>query len=350
MIPLLLAAALAAGSARAQDPAGAPDSTSLTPAKTYGILILAYDVDVKWRQELANLSRQLKGHPVETVDSAADSISVQRAVDRLLAGRVNKIVAVPLETVSESARLDMTRYMFGIRPEPVLDIPDRGSGDAADAPARTLKPIRKSLLVLPNDQSRGLGMTMGGDASTLRHIKSPVPLVLARALDKSPLLVAILADRAKALSPTPKRESLVLAGVGPRSDKALKNWLIAAQAIADQVGAKAGYRKAVAVAVRDGVRSGQQDKDRADLKTALRGLIREGRVAVVPLSPEADRVGDLLKKGTGGFLAYRWNGQGVQGDRRLLDWIKASAEEAAALPDGRQFKNAAPGAAHGGLR
>ena len=206
------------------------------------------------------------------------------------------------------------------------------------------------MLVLPKDQSRGLGMTMGGDASTLRQIKSPVPLLLARALDKSPLLVAILADRAKALSPTPKRESLVLAGVAPRSDKALKNWLVAAQAIADQVGATAGYRKAVAVAVRDGVRSGQQDKDRADLKTALRGLIREGRVAVVPLSPEADRVGDLLKKGTGGALAYRWNGQGVQGDRRLLDWIKASAEEAAALPEGRPFKNAAPGAAPGGLR
>jgi hypothetical protein len=341
--PLLLAALLAA-------PARAQDSTALRPAKTYGILILAYDVDVKWRQELGNLRGQLKGHPVESVDSAADAISVQRAVDRLVAARVTKIVAVPLETVSESARLDMTRYMFGVRADPVLDVPDSESGDLANKAPKALKPVRKTMLVLPKDQNRGLGLPMGGDASTLKQIKSPVPLVLAQSLDKTPLLVAILADRAKALSPTPAREALVLAGVGPRSDSALTAWKTAAQAIADEVGRKAGYRKAVAVAVRDGVRSGQQDKDRADLKATLRGLIREGRVAVVPLSPEADRVSELLKKSTGGSLAYRWNGQGIQGDRRLLDWIKASAEQAANLPDGRQFKDAAPGAAPGALR
>lgn len=334
MSPLLLAAALGLVPAA---PARAQDGKSLMPAKTYGILVLAYDVDVKWRQELANLSRGLKGHPVETVDSAADAISVQRAVDRLAAQGVTSIVAVPLETVSESARLDMTRYMFGVRPDPVLDVPGSDSGDLADRSARAIKPVRPSLLSLPKDQDRGLGMTMGGDGSTLKQIKSPVALILAPALDKSPLLVAMLADRAKALSPTPAREELVLAGIGPRSDKALKDWKVAAQAIAERVAAQAGYRKGVAVAVRDGVRAGQQDADRAELQRTLRGLIREGRVAVVPLSPEADRVGELLKKESGGFLAYRWNGQGIQGDRRLLDWIKVSAQKAADLPDGRQF-------------
>ena len=324
MSPLLLAAVLAV-------PARAQDSRALGPAKSYGILVLAYDVDVKWRQELANLSRQLKGHPVETVDSASDAVSVQRAVDRLAAQRPAKIVAVPLETVSESARLGMTRYMFGVRPDPVFDVPGSDSGDLADKSAPSIKPVRKSLLSLPQE-----GRAAGG-SSNLKPLKSDVPLVLAPALDKSPLLVDMLADRAKALSPTPAKESLVLAGVGPRSDKALKDWLIGAQAIADQVAAKAGYRKGVAVAVRDGVRAGQQDADRTSLQNTLRGLVRQGRVAVVPLSPEAERVGELLKKASGGFLAYRWNGQGIQGDRRLLDWIKDSAEKAARLSDGRQL-------------
>ena len=328
---LLLAAALAAAPARAQE------GTGLVAAKTYGILILAYDVDVKWRQELGSLRGQLKGHPVETVDSAADAISVQRAVDRLVAQRVTKIVAVPLETVSESVRLDMTRYMFGVRANPALDVPGSDNGDLASKAPPAIKPVRKPMLMLPKDQSRGLGLTLGGDVSTVKQIKSPIPLILAPALDKSPLLVAILADRAKALSATRARESLVLAGVAPRSDAALKAWKTAAQAIADSVGAKAGYRKATAVAVRDGVRAGQQDKDRAELQATLRGLIREGRVAVVPLSPEANRVEELLKKSAGGFLAYRWNGLGIQGDKRLLDWIKSSAEAAANLPDGRQF-------------
>ena len=336
MSPLLLAAALAAAA---------------VPAKSYGILILAYDVDVKWRQELGSLRGQLKGHAVESVDSAGDAISVQRALDRLAAQRPTKIVAVPLETVGESTRMDLTRYMFGVRADPVLDVPGSSTGDLADKKMKPIRPKAKSALALPKDQDRGLALPTGGSAvSTVKQLTSPVPLVLAPTLDRSPLLVAILADRAKALTPTPARETLVLAGVAPRSDDALKAWRISAQAIADQVGAKAGYRKAVAVGVRDGVRSDQQDKDRAELQATFRGLIREGRVDVVPLSPEAERVGQLLKKTLGGFFAYRWNGQGIQGDRRLLDWIKAAAETAADLPDGRQFKDDARGAPSGGRR
>lgn len=339
MSALLLAAALAAAPARAQGKAA--------ESKTYGILILAYDVDVKWRQELGSLRGQLKGHAVESVDSAGDATSVQRALDRLAAQHPAKIVGVPIETVGESTRMDATRYMFGVRAEPVLDSPGPSSGDLADKKRKPIRPIAKSVLVLPKDQGRGLALRTGGGS---KQLNSPVPLVLAPTLDKSPFLAAILADRAKALTPTPGRETLVLAGIAPRSDDARKAWLTSAQAIADQVGAKAGYRKAVAVGVRDGVRSDQQDKDRSELQATFRGLIREGRVAVVPLSPESERVGQLLKKTLGGGAAYRWNGQGVQGDRRLLDWIKSAAETAAALPDGRQFNDGARGAAPGGRR
>jgi hypothetical protein len=86
------------------------------------------------------------------------------------------------------------------------------------------------------------------------------------------------------------------------------------------------------------------------LRASLRALAREGRVAVVPLSPEAGRVDELLRKATGGFVAYRWKGQGIQGDRRLLDWIKSAAAEAARRPDGGTIKGAAPRAAAGGQR
>jgi hypothetical protein len=334
--PLLaaaFAATLTAAPARAQASAAA--------RKTYGVLLLAYDVDVKWRQELGNLRGQLKGHAVESVDSAGDAISVQRALDRLVAQHVTKIVAIPIETVSESTRMDMTRYLFGVRADPVLDVPGASTGDISEKAAKPLRPAVKSGLVPPKGR---------GPQSTVKALHSPVPLVLAQALDKSPLLVAILADRAKKLALNPAQETLVLVGVGPRSDEALKTWKTAAQAIAQQVGAKAGFRKAVAVSVRDGVRSDQQDKDRAELRTTLRALVREGRVTAVPLSPEADRLNALLKKTSGGSIAYRWNGQGIQGDRRVLDWIKASAEAAAALPDGRQFKNDALDAPFGGKK
>lgn len=338
-----LAALLFASAPSGAQPAPRP---SAGPDKSYGILILAYDVDVKWRQELGALRQQLKGHAVESVESAGDAVSVQRALDRLSAQRVAKIVAVPLETVSESTRMNLTRYMFGLRPDPVLDVPGSGTSDLADKRARPMAPAaRKSRLVLPHDQGRGL--PGGAAVSSVKQLNSPVPLVLAPTFDASPLLTAILADRAKALTKTPARETLVLAGVAPRQDADLKAWKTAAQAIADAVAAKAGYRRGVAVGVRDGVRSDQQDKDRSELQASFRAMIREGRVDVVPLSPEADRVGQLLKKTLGGFLAYRWNGQGIQGDRRLLDWIKTAAESAAARPDGRQYKDDARGAPSG---
>lgn len=340
MTPLLLAAALAAVPARAQGKGA--------EGKTYGILLLAYDVDVKWRQELGALRSGLKGHAVESVDSAADAVSVQRALDRLAAQRVTKIVGVPLETVGESPRVDLTRYMFGVRAEPVLDVPGSSTGDLADRKPKALKPVVKSHLRLPSDQGRGL--PGGAAVSSVKQLTSPVPLVLAQTLDKSPVLVAILADRAKALTPTPGRETLVLAGIAPRSDDALKAWKTSAQAIADAVGAKAGFRKAVAVGVRDGVRADQQDRDRAELKNQFRDLIRAGRVSVVPLSPEAERVGQLLHKTLGGAYAYRWKGQGIQGDGRVAVWIKAAAESAAALPDGRQFMDGARGAPQGERR
>jgi hypothetical protein len=344
MSALLLAAALAAAPARAQEPA------SFGRAKTYGVLILAYDVNLQWRQELDGLGAKLKGHPVEIVTSAADSFSVQRAIDRLVARRVAKIVAVPIETVSDSTRLNMTRYMFGVRADPVLDVSTPPKGDLADKQLPAIKPHVRSSLTIPKDQDSGLSLPLGGDVSTVKRLSSPVPLVLASALDQSPLLVAILADRAKALSPMRAKETLVLAGIGPRDDAALKAWRTDAQAIAEAVGAKAGFRKAAAVALRDLVGPTQQDKDRADLQAALRTLSREGQVCVVPLSPEAGHVEDMLKHYLDGFTPYRWNGKGIQGDRRLIDWIKASSEEAAKLPDGRQFKDAALGAPRGGLR
>ena len=306
MIPLLMAAAFAAVPARAAAPLG--------HARTYGVLILAYDVNVAWRRELGSLRGLLKGRPVESVARADDAVSVQRALDLLVAQRVSKIVAVPIETISGSPRLEQTRCLF----EP-------NACPSSDRSPKPFHPARKSALA---------PLHLHDEAKILR---SSVPLALAPALDQSPLLVAILADRAKALTKTPARESLVLAGVAPRSDAALKAWKTAAQSIADQVGAKAGFRKAVAVAVRDGVSSDRQNKDRAELQKTFRGLIREGRVTAVPLSPEAGRVEELLKKALGGFYAYRWNGQGIQGDSRLADWIKASAETAAAMPDGRKI-------------
>lgn len=324
MIAPLLAALLASVPARA---AAGPNDP-----QPYGIILLAYDVDMAWRKELGSLEKSLKGHAVESVYSASDQVSVQRAVDKLVSERVSKIVAVPIETVSDAPWLDEARFLFGVRETPASNRPDSPTGDLADKPLKSLHAPTKSSLNLQGATKR---------------LVSPVPLILAPALDKSPLLVDILSDRAKATSKAPAREGLVLIGIAPRSDAALKAWLTSAQDVASKVGSKAGFREAIALGVREGVRSDQQDKDRQALRAAMRALVRKGPIVVVPLSPQADRTQEMFKKTLGGFFAYRWSGQGIQGDRRLTDWIKASAEQASGLPDSRTFKDGARGALGG---
>ena len=316
MNALLLAAALVGSPARA---AAGPNDP-----QPYGILLLAYDLDAPWRKERGSVGKLVKGHAVETVASAGDRVSVQRAVDKLAAQRAAKIVAVPLETLSDAPWLQQARFLFGVRSEPYTDRPDASSGSPADIRPKALRPETKSALSLPGGAKR---------------LDSPVPLVLAPALDKSPLLAEILADRAKALAKDPSKEALVLVGIAPRSDAAFKDWLTSAQDAAAKAGAKAGFREAIALGVREGVRAGQQDADRQALRTAMRGLTRKGRVCVVPLSPQAERVHEMFSKTLGGFYAYRWDGKGIQGDRRLAEWIRASADGAAALPDARMFKD-----------
>jgi len=234
--------------------------------------------------------------------------------------------------VSDSPAMDDLRYLFGLRSEPVSDRPD-----ARQKEMKAPHAAGKSALVLPPDGRR------------LKRLECRVPLVLAATIDKSPVLAEILADRAKALSREPARESLVLVGYAPRSDAALTTWKASAQAIAEQVRAKAGLRRAVAVGVREGVRYGQQDKDRKELHETFRTLTTAGRVIIVPLAPDGSRVERLLKRDLGN-TAYRWDGKGVLGDKRLLDWVRSAAETASKLPDVRQYRDGAPGAPLGGKR
>lgn len=325
-----LALALAFAPARAAAQSGNP-VLGFGPKTGYGILLLAYNVDTDWSRELGSLRSGIKGHAVESaaclnIDEAVDMFAIQPALDRFKRQRVGKIVAVPLETIEDSPRMDETRYLFGVRADPVSEKPD-----AAKNPMKPIKPIAKSSLVLEPDVPRP------------KRLSSSAPLILAPTMESSPVLVAILADRAKALARDPKREAVVLAGVAPRSDEARVAWLAAAKEIAEAVRAKAGFREAAVAALRDGVRGAQQDADRAELSRTFRALARVGAITVVPLSPSATRVKQLLDKNPPGPF-YRWNGKGILGDKRLLDWIKASAEEAAKLPDGRKYRDASSNA------
>lgn len=313
MSPALALAALLAGPGNAAMPAAKP--------KPVGVLILAYGASGAWRKDLGSLRTALKGHAVESVEGAAEGLATQKALDRLQRQRVDKIVAIPLETLSESPLLEQTRYLFGVREDQPVDRPDAAKAFSGGG-------AKSGLKTAPSNRGK--------------RLQSRAELVLAPAMDRSTILVDILADRAKALARSPAQECLLLVGIAPRSDDELKAWRVAADTVAEQVRAKAGFKKAAAVWVRDGVRSDQRDEDRAHLKKVLRELVTEGRgkVVAVPLTPDGSRPERLLREAASG-LAYRWDGKGVLGDARLLTWIQSSVAASAKLPDSRNYRDGA---------
>ncbi len=292
-------------------------------AKPYGVLLLAYDTGGAWKNELGAIRSQLRGVAVESVESAGGGIAIQRGLDRLKNQHVAKVVAIPLELISESPVMDELRYLFGIRAEPAQDRPDAPRPGMAP-----VKPVNKSALLIP-----GRGP---------KRLKSEAALVLTATIDASPALADILAARATSLARDPAKESVVLVGLAPRSDERLKAWETAATAIAESVRVKGGFREGAILRVRDGTRAGQQDKDREENKATLRRLTTQGGVVAVPLAPDGRRIGQLLRRqlGTSG---YRWNGKGLIGDPRLVDWILSTSKAASALPDVRQYRDNAPG-------
>ena len=319
MIGAALVLALAAAPAAASPGFG---NTSMGQ-KPYGVLLLAYDTGGAWKTELGHIRSELKGVAVESVESAGDGTAIQRALDRLKSQHVAKVVAIPLEIISESSVMDELRYLFGIRAEPTLDRPDA---------------LRPGMAPVQSKNKSALVFTGRGP----KRLRSDVDLVLTATIDKSPALADILADRAKVLGRDPAKEAVILVGLAPRSDKGLDAWKAAAAAIAESVRVKGGFRESAIIWVRDGTRAGQQDKDREENKATLRRLVTAGGVVAVPLAPDGRRVGQLLQRqlGTSG---YRWNGKGLIGDPRLTEWVTSISKAAATLPDVRQYKDNAQG-------
>jgi|CXWL01.1.fsa_nt_gi hypothetical protein len=312
------ALALVLSAAASAAPFGNP---SIGP-KPYGVLLLASNAGGALKKELIAVRSQLQGVAVESVESEGDVVAIQRAIGRLRSQHVDKIVAVPLELVSESSFMDELRYLFGVSAEPADDRPDRARGG--------MPPLRspaKNALVLPSSSN-----------ARLKRLTSDVDLVLTDAMDKSPVLAQILADRAKALARQPSKEAVLLAGMAPRSDKRLETWKKSAAAIAESVRVSGGFREAAVIWVRDGVGANQQDKDRTETQATLRRLTTEGAVVAVPLALDGQLIGRLLARQPG-FGRYRWNGKGLLGDQRLMEWVRAVSAQASKFPDVRQYKD-----------
>ena len=209
--PLFRAAALAVAALLA-----APSSAA---AQKVGTIVIAHGGDSIWNAHVREVVAQAKtGGPVEVsflMGSGARTARFQDAVARLDEQGVSQIVVVPMLVSSYSGHYDQIRWLGG---EDVQ---------------------------LSETMHHHLHMA-GIDRSATK-----TPIRVTKAMDASAEVAQVLAERALAMTKTPKEQALLIVGHGPNSAEDYAGWMENLRPVADSVKKITGFRDVRVDLVRD---------------------------------------------------------------------------------------------------
>ncbi|HEY9225319.1 MAG TPA: CbiX/SirB N-terminal domain-containing protein, partial [Gemmatimonadaceae bacterium] len=187
-----------------------------------GVLIVAHGASPAWNAPVDSIAAAVrrggvvKG-PVAVSFLMGQEVASRRfqdAVAKLRNDGARRVVVVPVLVSSFSGHFEQIRYLAGL-----VD-------------------------TLDHDMMHHLHM------SGLEGVKD-VPMVVAPALDDSPELARVLAERAKALAPSPSGRALFLLGHGPNSAEDYAAWMTRLRVVADSVKAATGFASVAVELVRD---------------------------------------------------------------------------------------------------
>lgn len=275
--------------------------------KPFGVLLVTAVGGRDWNKTVNDARKSLgKLKPVESVSGVFGTREIQRALKRLEAQKVKKIVVVPLSLTSESKEIEQLEYLLGIR-----ELPSKKFLSAWRMKGRIIK-----------------------------RAKAKVPIVMSGSLDDHPLVVGILSSRAGEMSIKPEKEAVVLVGFGSAYDEenTLKERLLEKLAKAIQVEGK--YKIAKPVLMRPSTK--EKPRLAADSEKRLRNLIRlhsvTTRVIVVPHLLIADGRERYLRKNLDRMF-HRFKGKALLPDDRIAQWITMTAEKTSSREDMVKFKD-----------
>ena len=226
------------------------------PAPKPGILLLAHGGAAQWNERVNAVAATAdQSQPTEVAFGMASRASIQGAIDKLAARGVTEIVAVPLFVSSHSSVITSTEYLLGLRPEAPKDL---------------------AIFAKMNHASHGAPAAVDHSAhgAPAADPASPVTTTLkirmTPALNRHPLIGAIVADRAKSISKTPEKEAVILVAHGPVPDEDNRRWLEDMAVLAQQTQASAPYASVDYMTVRD-------DAGPAMREAATRSCARKSR-------------------------------------------------------------------------
>jgi sirohydrochlorin cobaltochelatase len=175
-----------------------------------GTVIVAHGADAAWNAQVEAVAAAARtGGPVAVsflMGPGAKTTRFQDVVRTLAGSGVREIIVVPLLISSHSGHYEQIRYLTG------------GRDDLDEVMMHHLH--------------------MGG----LERANVSIPVRLARAIDDSPDVARILAERSLNLATAPATQALFIIGHGPNSSEDNAAWMGNLRAIADSVGRITGFR------------------------------------------------------------------------------------------------------------
>jgi sirohydrochlorin ferrochelatase len=284
-----------------------------------GILLLAHGGSVKWNDSVRALAAKVDAQqPTEVAFGMASRPAIQSAVDRLIGRGVSAIVAVPLFVSAHSSVITSTAYLLGLRSEAPADLAVfarmKHGHDAAEG------------------GQDGPAKAGHHDVNDTKPVDSRVPIRMAAALGRHPVVSEILLTRATAISHDPSEEALVLVAHGPVPDDDNRAWLGDMAVVAGRIRERTQFASIDWLTVRDDAPAPIRDRATAELRALVERRASEGRrVLILPLVISFGGIEAGIRKRLEG-LGYTMAEQGLMPDDRLAGWVLEMAAAAGARP------------------
>jgi sirohydrochlorin ferrochelatase len=281
------------------------------PAPKAGILLLAHGGAAQWNERVNAVAQFAdRSQPTEVAFGMASRASIQSAIDKLMARGVTEIVAVPLFVSSHSSVITSTEYLLGLRPDAPKDLAifAKMNHGSHDAPAAVDHSAHGAPIVDP-----------------AAPITTTLKIRMTPALNRHPLVGAIVADRAKSISRTPEQEAVILVAHGPVPDEDNRRWLEDMVVLAEQTRASAPYASVDYLTVRDDAGPAMREAATKELREKVEAQLALGRrVLIVPHLVSFGGIEQGLRKRLEG-LEYTMTEQALMPDDRIAQWVLASA-------------------------
>lgn len=293
LINRLALAGFAATVAALALPFGASAQTMRAPDSTVGTIIVAHGGGPEWNEQVEQVAAQVRlPGPVGVsylMGPGAKAARFQDVAAGLVARGAREIVVVPMLVSSHSGHYQQIRYLAG--------------------EVDTLSEV----------------MTHHLHMAGIERASVPATIRLTRALDDSPEVARVIADRALALAGEPAGRALFIVGHGPNSAENAAEWMKNLRPIADSVRARTGFRSVLVGLVRDDAPALVRAEAVMQVREmiALQHELTGSDVIVVPVLISKGKVSrDKLPADLAG-LPVVYQGDGLLPHEAMARWVEA---------------------------